>query len=129
MVRIIAEVDKYLTLNGIELTDIDGFYNTDTDRLLLLENPSEASSTRYQDGSRSGEFNFSLQSKRKSKSECIQKLTEIETILDAPKYFEIDKFILKTIDIVQSAHPILKDENNNMIYASDFKLSYYLDKE
>lgn len=129
MVRIIAEVDKYLTLNGIELTDIDGFYNTDTDRLLLLENPSEANSTRYQDGSRSGEFNFSLQSKRKSKSECIQKLTEIEAILDAPKYFEIDKFILKTIDIVQSAHPILKDENNNMIYASDFKLSYYLDKE
>ena len=129
MVRIIDEVDKFLTHNGIELTDIDGFYNTDTNRLLLLENPSEANSKRYQDGSRSGEFSFSLQSKRKSKVDCIEKLTEIETILDVPTYFEIDRFILKTIDIVQSAHPILKDENNNMIYASDFKLTYYLDKE
>ncbi len=129
MVRIVDEISNFLTLNGINLTDVDAFFETDTDRLMLKEEPSSARETRYWDGSRSGEFLFSLNAKNSSLVDAVDVLTNAEKILDIPTYFQINKFSLKTIEIVQSAHPIKRDEKNNLIYASDFRLTYYLDKE
>lgn len=126
--RIIDELAKYISTFGkMAVTDVDSFIDVDDDRILISQTPSSAKDTRYFDGSRKGTFNFDIQVKNESAKEAVQKLFELEALLDLPEGLALENDItFISCEVTKTATKIAETDKGYKIYASGFSLKYYI---
>lgn len=124
-----ADLTNYIsTHSSVTVTDIDTFYTEDSARVMMQATPSSAVETRYMDGSRTGVYGFDIYVKSLNAFECMEKLEELETLLDLPHGFSLASFDLLKCVILSSAILVQKTAMNEKIYSSSFKLDYYSEK-
>ena len=127
--KILNDIIKYIDNNSsIAITDIDTFYTESSTSVMLQQTPSSSAETRYFDGSRAGEYGFDIYVKSLNSFECIEKLSELEALLDIPNGLSLDSFDLLKCVTISTGVLVQKTKKNEKIYSSSFKLDYYSEK-
>ena len=127
--RIIDALTAYIQNNSsVVITDIDTFYTDASQRFMLRQDPSTATETRYMDGSRVGQFSYSMYAKDLNAQTAVADLYELEKLLDLPHGLALETGIqiVKNV-LVTSAHFVTKTDKNEKIYTSSFTLDYYME--
>jgi len=80
------------------------------------------------DGSRVGQFSYSLYAKDLDAQTAVSELYELERLLDLPHGLALESGvqIVKNV-LVTSANFVTKTDKNEKIYTSSFMLDYYME--
>jgi len=127
--RIVDALATYIqNHSSVVITDVDTFYTDASQRFMLLQDPSQAVETRYMDGSRVGQFAYSMYAKDLNAQTAVADLFEIEKLLDLPHGLQLESGIqiVKNV-LVVSAHFVSKTDKHEKIYTSSFMLDYYME--
>lgn len=127
--RIVDALATYIQNNStVVITDVDTFYSEDSARFMLRQDPGTAVETRYMDGSRVGQFAYSMYAKSLNAQTAVADLYELEKLLDLPHGLQLESGIqiVKNV-LVTSAHFVTKTDKNEKIYTSSFLLDYYME--
>ena len=127
--RIIDKLTDYIESHAeVTITDVDSFYQEDSERVMLRQDPNTAVETRYYDKSRVGAFAYDIFSKSMNAETAVANLFKIEDILDLPSGLALDSgFEVVKNEILQSAHFVSKTDKHEKIYVSSFMLDYYME--
>ena len=127
--RIVDALATYIQQHStVTITDVDTFYTDASERFMLRQDPGTAVETRYMDGSRVGQFAYSMYAKDLNAQTAVADLYELEKLLDLPHglALEVGIQIVKNV-LITSAHFVTKTDKNEKIYTSRFLLDYYME--
>jgi hypothetical protein len=124
MINIINSLADYIdTLDLYSPLTIDSFKG-DLEEIIIRHEPSSAKVVPYMDGSREGEFNFSIHAKSQDGAKSVDLLSRLITDLDIKDDLQLTDLIKIKIEPVTAVRFITKTDNLEYIYASDYKLTY-----
>lgn len=123
---ILQEVNAYLLtkLTPYATVQLDVFPGNSHEEIIIRTQPSQAVETRYMDGSRAGQFQFSYYAKSENTETPRQQLDAIIDALDLPGMEQISEATLAKIEVVSSTVLVSKTENGEYIYSAGFRLDY-----
>ena len=127
--RIVDALATYIQNHStVVITDVDTFYTDASERFMLLQDPAQAVESRYMDGSRVGQFAYSMYAKSLNAQTAVSDLYELEKLLDLPHGLQLESGIqiVKNV-LITSAHFVTKTDKNEKIYTSSFLLDYYME--
>jgi hypothetical protein len=124
MTNIINSVADYIdTLNLYSPLGIDSFKG-ELEEVIIRHEPSNAKVVPYMDGSREGEFKFSLFAKSQDSQKAVDLLSRLITELDIKDDLQLTGLIKIKIEPVSAVRYITKTDNLEFIYSTDFQLTY-----
>lgn len=124
MTNIMTELTAYVnTLDLYTRLSIDA-YKGDNEEILIRHEPSSAKVQSYMDGSRVGEFNFSLKTKSQDAEKAVSQLSTLITKLDIRSDLSLTDLIRIKIEPVTAVRFVTKTDNLEYIYSADFRLEY-----
>lgn len=124
MTNIMNNVVDYI--DGLTLYSpliIDAFMS-DLEEIMIRHEAGSAKTTTYMDGSREGQFNFSLFTKSTDAEKASSQLSSLITDLDLVSGLKLTELLTIKIEPVSSVRFITKTENLEFIYSSDFVVNY-----
>lgn len=98
---------------------------TDTgDAVMIRANPGQPVETRYIDGSRDGQFPFSLYCRSNDSEKAYNQLCDLMDVLDLQDVYLTDETL---VTIVPTSNPSLvqKTEAGDYTYTAGFRLNYF----
>ena len=114
-------------LSGLDLYAnllIDTFSGV-SEELVVRHDPSSAKVSAYMDGSREGEFNFSMHAKSQSAINATNQLNKLISALDLTGELELTDLIRVKIEPVTAVRFVTKTEKLEFIYSADFRIEYF----
>jgi len=129
--NIINEVNAYLLtkLTPYSTIYLDVFPNdiaNNGEEIMCRNDPSQASESRYLDGSRIGQFNFSYYAKSANSETARAQLDAIVSALDMPDFTFISGGTEIKCEAVTTPAYVSKSEAGEVIFVSSFRLEYHV---
>ena len=112
-----SKVDLYTSLS------IDYFQGKD-EEIIIRHNPTTLSEITYLDGSRNGNFKFSILTKSLNGSTAVAQLNTLIQELYLIAGIDINPLLWVKIEPITGIIPISKTETRQYIYSASFKLEY-----
>ena len=130
MKNIIADLAAYITAHSTilgPLVYIDMIPTDSGDAMMIRANPGNPVEERYLDGSRDGQFPFSLYCRSNDGEKAYNHLCDILPVLDLQDVYLTNETL---VTIVPTSNPSLvqKTEGGDYTYTAGFRLNYFTER-
>ena len=101
----------------------------ENESIAIRQLPSNNNVVTYMDGSRNGNFEFSMFAKSVDKVLAINQLNEYEEILNFPSWFQLTDECKVKVAPRGSVSFSSNADNNTTLYVNDFTLEYIIERK
>jgi hypothetical protein len=130
MTDILSRVNAYVLTKITPYAPIflNGFQKLTSEEITAIQDPSQGTTKRYLDGSRTGQFNFTYYAKSTDQRKARKQIDDIISVLDFQAFTEIDNVTSVICEVINTTFFKEKSDSLEWVFIGSMRIEYHKQK-